>query len=358
MTAEEIDMICEALAALRPRVPVHVMAELCRLPPEVIHSFVSDLGRPLVIDSESVQFRDEPTETWFRKNHRPTGEALAAFLLRLRPLADRYAYAAASLPQLLWEAEQFAELVKLAIDGAALPTLNELERAEIEQQRIQFALKSALRRNMKPEVARLALKAGSLSLGHSRRLALIKDNTHLAGELLDSQALDDLVARRAFSGNWPGSNLGYEGCMLSFAPGQSDLARSRLRSAVEWMVGWSRLPEAAKEDHRFDDDDIAQVALGLVNTDGSQAAVTYLNRWKPATAAYRAGRIVSARLIEMGRVEQLDRLVVAAADNAFIQLAVLCQAGRFDITLGRDAASAVLATLRRRRKPIDVSEGR
>jgi hypothetical protein len=192
MLADEVNMICEALAALRPRVPVQVIAELCRISAEVVHSFVSDLGRPLLIDGESVQFRDEPTETWFRKNHRPTGEALTAFLRRLRPLAERHAYAAASLPQLLWEAEQFAELVQLAIDGTALPTRNELERAEIEHQRIQFALKSALCRNMKPEAARLALKAGSLSLGHSRRLTLIKENTHLAGELLDGQTLDDL----------------------------------------------------------------------------------------------------------------------------------------------------------------------
>ncbi|MEV4123163.1 hypothetical protein [Micromonospora sp. NPDC049645] len=358
MAADEVDMICEALAALRPRVPMQVIAELCHLPVAVIHSFVSDLGRPLLIEGDSVQFRDEPTETWFRKNHRPTGPALAAFLMRLRPLADRHGYAAASLPQLLWEAEQLTELVQLAIDGAGLPTQNDLERAEIEQQRIQFALKSALKRNMKPEAARLALKAGSLSLGHTRRLTLIKENTHLAGELLDGQTLDDLIARRALSGDWPGSNLGYEGCMLSFASGQRDLARSRLRSAFDWMVGWSRLPENAREDHQFSDDDIAQVALGLVNTDGPQAAVAYLKRWQPVTAAYRAGLILAARLAEVGRPEQLDALVLAAADNAFIQMAVLHQAGRFDLTLGRDAAGTVLATLRRRRKPIDVSEER
>ncbi|GAA4462552.1 hypothetical protein [Phytohabitans houttuyneae] len=357
LSTEEVDLICEALAALRPRVPVQVMADLCRLPAQVVHSFVSDLGRPLLIDGESVQFRDEPTETWFRRNHRPTGQALASFLQRLRPLADRYAYAAASLPQLLWEAEQFAELVQLAVDGAALPTQNDLERAEIEQQRIQFALKSAMKRNMKPEVARLALKAGSLSVGHSRRLTLIKENTHLAGELLDGQTLDDLVARRAFSGDWPGSGLGYEGCMLSFVPEELDLARSRLRSAVDWMVGWSRLPAEAKENHRLRDEDVAQVALGLVNTDGPEAAVSYLKGWTPATVAYRAGLIVAARLIEMDRIEQLNRLVVEAADNAFIQMAVLYHASRSDLTLGREAAGTVLTTLRRRRKAIDVSGG-
>ena len=97
-----------------------VLAELCGVRAEMIHSFVSDLGRPLLIDGSSVQFLDEPTETWFRTHHRPTGPKLAEFLLRLRPLADRHAYAAASLPQLLWEAGQFAELVQLGIICAHL----------------------------------------------------------------------------------------------------------------------------------------------------------------------------------------------------------------------------------------------
>jgi hypothetical protein len=146
--------------------------------------------------------------------------------------------------------------------------------------------------------------------------------------------------------------------MLSFAPGQRDVARSRLRSALDWMIGWSRLPGDAKKVHRFRDDDIAEVALGLVNTDGPQAAVDYLKRWTPATAAYRAGRIVATRLIETGRVEQLDGIVTTAADNPFIQMAVLYQAGQSDLTLGYEAAGAVLTTLKRRRKPLDVSEGR
>ncbi|WP_412538503.1 hypothetical protein R8Z50_21930 [Longispora sp. K20-0274] len=350
----EFDAICEALAALRPRVPVKVVAELCGVSPDVIGSFVTDLRRPLLLDGDCVQFRDEPTETWFRTNFRPTGQSLMSFVSRLRPLAEVHGYAAASLPQLMWEAKQFAELVELAVDGTGLPAGNDIERAEIEQQRIQFALKSAMRRDMKPEVGRLALKAASLALGHSRRLKLIKENTHLAGELLDGQVLDELVARRALSGNWPGSGLGYEGCMLSFAPGQRDFARSRLRSAMEWVRGWSRLPDETKEGQRLTPDDVAQIALGLVITDGPQTAVAYLGRWKPPETAFKAGGIVAARLIETGRLNEFEGLIVAASGNAFIQMAGLYQADRFDITLGREAAATVLATLRRRRTPIKI----
>ncbi|SNY25779.1 ATP-binding protein [Paractinoplanes atraurantiacus] len=354
----EVDSICESLAALRPQIPINFMAELCSLPIETIHSFVSDLGRPLLIDGDSIQFRDEPTETWFRKNHRPTSAKLTSFLLRLEPLAEKYTYAAACLPQLLWEAGQFAKLVQLAVNGSALPKSNELERAEIEQQRLQFAVKSAAKRNMKVEVAKLALKAGSLSLGEARRRTLIRNNTHIAGEVLNGQIVDDLLARRALAVNWPGSNLAYEGCMLSFASGQLDIARSRLRSAIDWMVGWSRLPEDVKDDNHISDDDIAQVALGLVNTDGPGAAVAFLSRWRPATVAYRAGTIVGSRLIEANRLESLDSFVVAAEGNALLQLGILESAGKNGITIASEAARSALKRFRRRRKPIEVSDRR
>ncbi|MFU8875464.1 hypothetical protein [Micromonospora sp. SL4-19] len=356
MTTGEVDGICEALAALRPRVPVQVIAELCDVPSEAVHSFVSDLGRPLLIEGGCVQFRDEPTETWFRRNHRPAGRRLDGFLERLRPLADRHVYAAASLPQLLWEAGRLADLVDLAVDGAALPALSPLERAEIEQQRVQFALKAAMKQKARAAAVRLALKAGSLSLGHTRRRELVKANTCLAGDLLDAQSLDELVARGPLGEDWPGSNLAYEGCLLSSA-GQRDLARSRLRSAIEWIDGWSRLPESLSRQHRLDGSDLAQVALGLVNTDGIEAAVAYLGGWQPAEVVYRAGRIVTAGLIETGRVEQIADLIVAAEPSMPIQLAALSQAGKFDLPLDASAARAALAMFEGHSGRIGVADG-
>lgn len=86
-SAHEIDAICVGLAALRPMIPVRVLAELANVHPSVVLSFISDLGRPLLVDGDTVQFRDEPTETWFRDRYRPVGRELDAFIEPYR--ADR-----------------------------------------------------------------------------------------------------------------------------------------------------------------------------------------------------------------------------------------------------------------------------
>ncbi len=174
----------------------------------------------VLADGDTLQFRDEPTETWFRSRFMPYGEELAAIVERLRPLADSSAYAAASLPYLLWESGDFGQLVSLALTDDALPAGNDLERHQIAQQRVQFALKAALRQRAYPPAARLALRAGAQGAGHSRLLRLLRKNPDLAGVFLDAQTIEDLVAARDLTGSWPNSNLVHEGALLSFAPSQ------------------------------------------------------------------------------------------------------------------------------------------
>ena len=238
-SAAKIDRICMGLAALRPMIPVRVLAELSGVEESLVLSFVTDLGRPLLIDSGTVQFRDEPTETWFRNHYRPAGAKLDEFLLRLTPLADSDAYVAASLPALLFEANRFDDLVQLALSDRALPdnTLppdqrNELQRREISQQRTQFALSAALRGDHDFAATQLALRLGELTAGRTRRIKLIRDNTDLAARFLDAHVLEQLVATRAVMGKWPSSNLLYEGALLagaawSIRPGQEPPSKRR-----------------------------------------------------------------------------------------------------------------------------------
>ena len=201
-----------------------------------VDSFAADLGHGLLADGGTVQFLDEPTETWFRTNFRPEGDKLARFIERLLPLAETSPYVAASLPQLLWEAERVDLLVDLALNDRSLPREGDLEQRGIAQQRAQYALKATLRAARDFEAARLALKAGSLAAGHSRRRDLLRRNTDLAGQFLNARTLEDLVATRALAEDWPGSNLHYEGAVLSAAAGQHGIARSRLRSAADGSV--------------------------------------------------------------------------------------------------------------------------
>lgn len=272
---QDVDRLCEALAALRPMVPTRVLAAVADVPEPLVHSFVSDLGRPLLIDSGAVQFRDEPTETWFRDNCRPVEAGLTAFLDRVAQLAVGDPYLATSLPDLLLEAGRIDTLISLALDqthqAVARPpshSQSDLERYEIAQHTVQLALKGALRGRHELAAARLALNAGKLAAGHSRRLNLIRDNPDLASEFLDASLQEHLIATRALAGNWPGANIVIEAAMLSTAQGQRELARHRLRGAVDWTTAWVHRPRSDHDEHNVQVRDIAELAWGTLNTDG------------------------------------------------------------------------------------------
>jgi hypothetical protein len=353
--AEEIDAVCTALAALRPRIPIRVLAVLCNVQPALIRSFVADLGRPLLVDGDALQFRDEPTETWFRKRFRPTGDSLDDFVEMLKPLADSDPYVAVSLPQLLWEAGRVEDLVELALSDEALPQGSDLERQEIAEQRAQFAIKATLRAGRNFDAGRLGLKAGALAAGHVRRMRLIRSNTDLASEFLDPQVIEELVAARSLMGDWPGSNLHYEGALLSGAPGQIDYARNRLRSAHDWIYAWVRQAVEQETRHDVDKDDIAELALGLLNTDGATACVYYLSRWTPPTLAFEAGLVVARRLADAGRVEDLEQLAWHGKGLKHLQLAVAQAASDANIAFSQRGVRRIVAMLKRHRQPIRLA---
>lgn len=324
----EIDAICVGLAALRPMIPVRVLAELADVNASVVLSFVSDLGRPLLVDGGSVQFRDEPTETWFRERFRPAGKDLDTFLARLAPVADQDAYVAASLPALLFEANRFDELVQLALSDDRLPDSrlpasgrNEIQRREIAQQRTHFALTAALRADRDFEAAQLALRLAALTAGRTRRLDLIRDNTDLAAQFLDPTVVEQLVATRSLTADWPNSNLPIEGALLAEADGQKDQARNRLRSATSWMRAWVRQARSENTASGLGDLDILQVTWGLLNTDGAAACVRFLRAWRPRTLAFDVGVAVARRLLDAGRLADLHDLA-RAAKGRYLTLAI------------------------------------
>jgi hypothetical protein len=354
--APGIRAMCEALALLRPRVPVDVLVRLCGVPASLVRSFAADLSGSLLADGDALQFLNEPTETWFRSQFRPEGDALRAFVARLLPLASGSGYVAASLPPLMWECGDFDELVRLALADEALPAGNDIERQQVAQQRLQFALKAALRQRAYLHATRLALRAGAHGAGHSRRLRLLRDNSDLAGSFLDPQAIEDLVAARDLAGKWPNSSLLHEGALLSFAPSQLDYARSRLRSAIEWTVAWVNAPRAEHESHDVAADDIAEIAIGLLNVDGAAAAVEFLQRWRPEDIAAKPAALITARLAQQGRAEAIRDLLRAERASEHVLLGVASSAAQAGLMLDSPALERCVAMLRDRDEPVSLPD--
>lgn len=324
--AQQIDRICQALATLRPLIPINVLSAIANVNESAVRSLVSDLQRPLLIRGDLIQFRDEPTETWFQKQFNPSKQSLISFLEVLTPLATQSVYVASVLPQLLLQAGQLDELVLLALSSTGLPDGNPLERRDLELQRLQFALKACLRTSSLEEAAKIALKAGGETAADDRQQELIQSNTDLAARFIEPDRMLEMVSRRVFGGRkWLGAHYAYEACFLS---GRADLhgdARSRLRLSHEWLRHWASLTDEERSHTQIEDEFIAELALAQLNIHGPESCVDELIRWTPRTVACRVGKKVVRRLSDHSRFKDLEAIGNAAVGNLGLSLACISE---------------------------------
>lgn len=357
MEAVRVEKICSGLAALRPLIPIQVLSAMSGIEPDAIKSFAYDIGRPLLVSGETIQFLDEPAETWFREQFRPTASAMGAFIASLRPLARESAYVAASLPQLMLEAGQFDELVDLALSSSALPEGSPLEKRDIELQRMQFALKASLRSQRYLPAAKLALKAGGETAGDERQRKLLQANTDLAADFLELDLIQEIVSRRTFGSGWLGSHHAYEAALLS---GRKELvgdARSRLRMAHEWLQNWARLKPEERKNESVVDQDIVELTCAHINIHGPKNGADSLKGWKPPEVSYRIGRLVARRLIDHGRYSELDDMAGAAGKNVRLALAIATELREVLRLPPRDIVEKCFSWLSQKRRGLGTDGG-
>ena len=322
---DRIDRVFTALVTLRPFVPLEIVASSADVPVSLVRSIANDLAHPLFVRDDSVQFRDEPTETWFRERFRLPASQLGAFIERLRPLAATSAYVASSLPQLMLAAGQFDALVTLALADADLPEEDALARRDVQLQRLQFAIKAAIRAGRHADAAALAMKAGREAAADTRQQRMLSAHTDLAGSFLQPEQMLEQVSRRLIrGGNWTGSDHAYEAAFLSGVPALHGDARSQLRIAFEWLAHWAKTPHQPHGGKRMQQADVAELGLATLNLHGAEACAAELRRWHSRTVSFAAGRIISARLVDAARFEELDSLALAAGNDIGLLLA-LCQ---------------------------------
>ena len=224
----------------------------------------------------------------FVKHFKPSDEQLSEFIEKLRPLASESAYVASTLPQLMLEAGQLERVeLTLALSSSLLPSKRKpIERRDVELHRLQFALKASLRAKRFADAAKLALKAAQETAGNTRQQTLLHENTDLAAVVMEPDHLQEIVARRTFSGTsnstqeiviggaddkrWTGTHHAYEASLLSYLKDFRGDARSRLRMAYEWLMNWSRLSDEEREKERIGDNTIAEIAIAQFNIDGPE----------------------------------------------------------------------------------------
>ena len=303
-----IDSICQALAILPPLIPIEVLATIAGVEESAIESFVADLKQPLWLSSNHVQFRDEPSETWFKATFIATEEQLVSFINHAKPLADSQVYVAMALPSLLLNAKDYDELIKVALSDDFLPDSNPIDARNVRMYRLQFAFRAALRLKDYFEAMRIALRAGEEMAGNERQIKLIKENLDLITILYDDQKIQELAFNHEIKGEWEGSENIFASSLLSSVEQFKGESRAYLRSAEKWLQIFFEDRDKIEDEYqkpRLEDGDVLEFIFSIYNLYGIHKAVQYLLGWSPPSIIYKIGRRFLSRLIDRGSIDEV-----------------------------------------------------
>jgi hypothetical protein len=325
---QHVEDICTGLASLPPFVPLEVLAEVSGTSISAVRSFIADLGRPLWMTDNYVQFRDEPTETWFTKNFAATSEQIKTYTEMLEPLADDFSYVAEALPSLLLKSGQYSALIKLALSEDKLPIESPVDARSIQVYRLQFAFKAALKNKQYVDACKLALRAGEEMAGNSRQLEIISRNIDLVTRFLSAQRVIELAHQRSISGAWHGSETLYSALLLSSLPECEGEARSYLRSSKHWLRRYFQERDeqnTENNNHRADklsDGDVLAMFICLYQLDNEEAAVKFINSWHPEELIYRVIGAFARKIVDSCGFDVLERMATLGMDCPHLVIAI------------------------------------
>ncbi len=330
-----IEPVCLGLANLPPLIPINVLAKAAGVDIPTIISFISDLGRPIWLSDNFVQFRDEPTETWFREKYSASTEQIETFITRIKPLALKYSYVAEALPSLLLQAKNYDQLMQMAFSDDFLPEENPIDQRNIRVYRLQFAFKAALKQKKYNDAIKLALLAGEEVSSDNRQLEILKMNIDLIAPLQSHQRLQELAFRRMLKSTWDGSENVYSAALLSSVEGNKGEARGYLRAANNWVNLYFEEQRKSKDNtgiDYFQDDDILELAFIHYNLFGAKGFVDYICKWQPPQVIFRVTRLFIKRLIDAGNFDTINEISRLDTRNQYIIIAIteeLNKVGKF-----------------------------
>ena len=325
---KNIDDICQGLASLPPNIPLDILATSTEVDISLIKSFLADIGRPLWLSNESVQFKDEPTETWFRKTFVAKKNDFENYIRALEPLASRSTYIAEALPLLYLQAGDYTRLIGVALSDEFLPEYNPIDTRNVRVSRLQFAFKAALKSNQYTDAIKLALRAGEETAGNQRQLTLLQKNLDLLVSLSSDYKVHEIAFKRLLKREWPGSENIYIASLLSALKEYQGEARVFLRASRSWLnIYFSELKEKENLGHRngVDDADFLELAYIFLNLDGAESCLKFLKSIRPKEAAFRITQDITERLIDLGRFNEVIELLQNSVHDPYLVVAIVSE---------------------------------
>lgn len=333
---ETINAICFGLASLPPHIPISILANAAGVSTDAVKSFVADLGRPLWISDNSVQFRDEPTETWFRKTYLASKENHLLYIGRLEPLASDSSYVAEVLPQLYLQAGEYDKLIKVALSNDLLPAKNPIDARNVRIFRLRFAFIAALKSKKLKDAVQLAMRAGEEVASSNRQFSLFKNNLDLLAVLQGREKVQEIAFKTKLRSGWDGSENIYTASLLSAISEYKGEARGYLRAAENWLSIYFERRKAEKEDHlhneKLSDLDILEFIYAHLNINGVAGSTAFLNSLEPKEYLCRVVSLLAKRLIDAGNLDVLHQFAESWQDEPYYIVPIaheLLQVGQF-----------------------------
>lgn len=329
----QIDSICLGLASLPPFIPLEVLSMVSGIDESVIEGFIADIGRSLWLTDSSVQFRDEPTETWFRKTFIASKNEIIGYIDRLEPLADKSSYISEVLPQLYLQAEEYDKLIQIALSDKFLPVDNPIDARAIRVYRLQFAFKAALKIQRHNDAIKLAMRAGEEVAGNQRQLHLFQSNIDLLVQLQGVEKVQELAFKRQLRSLWSGSENIYTASLLSGIRHYHGEAQSILRSALRWLdIFFEERESRRKEEdsdriHRRHDepdvenDDILELATAHLNLYGIKACIGFLEKFSPKEWIFDVIKELTRRLLDKGEMDIVEEMLSISNNKPYFTIA-------------------------------------
>lgn len=324
----QVQAICRGLANLPPFIPLRVLAAAANVEVSAIKSFISEFGRPLWQSDESVQFRDEPTETWFLNSFSADPTVIEKYANSLEPLASEYSYVAKALPKLWLRAGNYERLISLALSDEHLPVSNPIDQRDIRVYRLQFAFKAALKVGRLADATRLAFRAGEEMAGNQRQLDLLARNIDLVVQLQDSHRIQEYAYKGLLGGgSWQGSENAYSAALLSYCKDFRGEARNYLRAAERWLqLYFEYRKEMRDKQPHFQDEltteDIVELAWSHLHLFGSAGVVRFILSWRPPRVVFEVTGKLIKRLIDAARFDEVYEVARRGARNAHLTIAI------------------------------------
>jgi NACHT domain-containing protein len=274
----QIESFLAGLSVLPPPVPVADYADAHGMAVSAILSFAADLAPLLERTKYGMMFRDEPTETFIRRNYAAKSETLRLLANNLFESQNASVYAARALPGLLQKLDDGEFLFRLAFDERFPVSISStVAKREIRFARIASAVMHAARHNDSNRLVHLLIELSMIAAVNQRGSEFIINNPDLviaSGELSATRRLFEARTK------WPGTRHSRL-AIANALSGDFDEAERHAIRAYEWIRHYYRQNDDYHREMRGPERiDVAAITFCLIIRDRAKDAVTFLKTWK------------------------------------------------------------------------------